>query len=249
MYFTRFPVNKTRRDARGMLASPYRMHAALAGSFPSDGVQVPQADSGRVLWRVELEADGGVCLYIVSPTVPSLVGLDEQIGWPDIPHQWKTRDYEPFLAKIEVGQTFSFRLVANPSVSRHEIVGANGRSKRIGHLTVQQQMAWLVGKNAYAHDGDDDVPELFKHQDRSRAEHNGFEVLANDDGLQLIVSNSQKQSFKHGKDGKTITLSTARYDGVMRVTDASALKRALIGGIGHAKGFGCGLLTIAPVAG
>ena len=101
---------------------------------------------------------------------------------------------------------------------------------------------------SYAY-GDNDIPEFFKHQDRSRAERNGFEVLTNDEGLHLVISNSRKQSFKHGEGGETITFSTARYDGVMRVTDASALKRALIGGIGHGKGFGCGLLTIAPIRG
>lgn len=247
MYFTRFPINKTRRAARSMLASPYRMHAALAGSFPPDGAQAPGADAGRVLWRVEATGDGSACLYIVSPTVPSLIGLDEQIGWPDMPGQWETRDYEPFLERINVGQTFSFRLVANPSVNRSKVTGANGRSKRIGHLTIQQQMAWLVGKDAYAY-GSGDVPELFKHQNQSRAERNGFEVVSNDEGLHLVVSNSRKQSFKRGESGKEVTLVTAQYDGIMRVTDTAALKRALIGGIGHAKGFGCGLLTIAPIA-
>lgn len=34
MFLTRFPINKTRRDARRLLASPYQMHAAIAGSFP-----------------------------------------------------------------------------------------------------------------------------------------------------------------------------------------------------------------------
>lgn len=34
MFFTQFPINMTRRESRAMLASPYRMHAAIAGSFP-----------------------------------------------------------------------------------------------------------------------------------------------------------------------------------------------------------------------
>ncbi len=249
MYFTRFPINITRRDARSMLASPYRMHAALAGSFPTDDPPRTATDEGRVLWRVDRNTENGsACLYIVSPAVPSLIGLDEQIGWPDSLRQWETRDYEPFLGKIEAGQMFSFRLVANPSVNRKAVVDANGRSKRIGHLTIQQQMAWLVGESAYAHI-DADTPEFFKRQAQSRAERNGFKVLENDERLHLVVSNSRKQSFKRGKNGKEITLATAQYDGVMQVTDVAALRRALIEGIGHAKGFGCGLLTIAPITG
>ena len=249
MYFTRFPINTTRRDARSMLASLYRMHAALAGSFPTDESSHMAAGEGRVLWRVDRNAqNGSACLYIVSPAVPSLVGLDEQIGWPDRPRQWKTCDYGPFLGKIEVGQMFSFRLVANPSINRKAVVNASGRSKRIGHLTIQQQMAWLVGESAYAHT-EANAPELFKRQAQSRAEHNGFKVLESNEGLHLVVSNSRKQSFKRGKNGKEITLATAQYDGIMQATDVTALRRALTGGIGHAKGFGCGLLTITPIRG
>ena len=43
MFFTQFPINMTRRESRAMLASPYRMHAAIAGSFPS-----PQASGDHV---------------------------------------------------------------------------------------------------------------------------------------------------------------------------------------------------------
>lgn len=251
MYFTQFPINMTRRESRKLLASPYLMHAAIAGSFPPKSA-ADQETSGRVLWRVDRMRDGGSRLYIVSPDKPSLVGLDEQIGWPDCEPQWGTRDYDAFLSRIENGQTYSFRLVANPVVNRStrggntDIANQQGLSKRIGHLTVLQQEAWLVGKQAYE-DSDVEVPKLFADEENPRSRRNGFEVLADENGIpNLVVNNSQKLTFSKGARGKTITLVRAQYDGVLKVIDPDALRHALVNGIGHGKAFGCGLLTLVP---
>lgn len=252
MYLTQFPINMTRRESRKFLASPYLMHAAVAGSFPPSA-DCDAEEEGRILWRVDKMGNGGSRLYIVSPQKPSLVGLDEQIGWPDYEPQWGTRSYDAFLSRIAPGQTYSFRLVANPSVSRSTRGGATNvsnqknESKRIGHLTVLQQEAWLIGTQAYR-SVDAEVPSLFANEQVSRAQRNGFEVLANDAGApNLIVSNSSKLTFSKGARGRSITLARAQYDGVLRVIDADALRYALIHGVGHGKAFGCGLLTLVPL--
>jgi CRISPR system Cascade subunit CasE len=251
VYFTQFPINMTRRESRKLLASPYLMHAAVAGSFPPEEV-TDSGTAGRVLWRVDKMRDGGVRLYIVSPGKPSLVGLDEQIGWPDCSPQWGTRDYDTFLSRIANGQMYSFRLVANPAVSRStrggntDITNERGLSKRIGHLTTQQQEAWLVGKQAYS-SSDVEVPKLFADEESSRSRRNGFEVLTDEAGIpKLVMSNSEKLAFSKGAHGKTISLVRAQYDGVLRVIDPDALRHALVCGIGHGKAFGCGLLTLVP---
>lgn len=230
-----------------MVSNPYRMHAAVAGSFP------PQAadgeTDGRVLWRIDRLRGGGMLLYIASPQKPSLIGLNEQIGWPDIEPQWQTRSYDGLLDRLREGQQWAFRLVANPVVNRVGVKNQNGegRTKRIEHLTLLQQAAWLIGKQAYV-GTDKPVPELFLRQEGSRAERNGFKVL--DDpatGIaRMTVSDSRRMSFGPGKQ-RCITLITARYDGLLEVTDVDALRHALKNGIGHGKGFGCGLLTLAPV--
>ena len=255
MYFTRFPINLTRRETRRMLFSPYRLHAAIEGSFPlgADASQVQE--EGRILWRVDKRSDGGAYLYIVSPMRPSLVGLNEQIGFPDLDPLWQTRDYEPFLARLAVGQRYAFRLVANPVVSRSirggksDAINEKGNPVRMSHLTVVQQKAWLVGEAAYNGTGDD-VPELFLRQETTRASHNGFEVIQDKEGIpRLIVSNMRTLSFRKASKESPITLATVQYDGMLEVTDIDALRHALINGIGHCKGFGCGLLTLAVVEG
>lgn len=246
MYLTKFPLNVTRRETKRMLGSPYKLHAAIAGCFP----QATSADAdGRILWRVDRNPKGSVDLYIVSPCRPSLIGLDEQIGWPDLDPQWKTGDYDKFLDSLAVGQRFQFRLVANPVVSRKGIVNNEGRSKRMPHVTSLQISSWLAGKEAFEEAGAD-VPDYLARQECSRAILNGF-ALGHEEVtglLQLTVSDSREYVFSHGKGKVPIKLATARYDGVLEVRDVAKLRHALTHGIGHGKGFGCGLMTLSPLA-
>ena len=255
MYFTRFPINLTRRETHRVLSSPYRLHAAIAGSFPPRVSTVQAQEEGRTLWRVDKRPDGGAYLYIVSPIRPSLVGLNEQIGFPDLEPSWQTRDYDPFLAHLATGQRYAFRLVANPVVSRSsrggkpDATNKQGNRIRLPHLTILQQEAWLVGKSAY-NGTDIEVPELFLQQGSTRDSRNGFEVLQDARGIpRLIVSNTRELSFHKESQKQPITLAMAQYDGILKVTDIAALRHALINGIGHGKGFGCGLLTLATGGG
>lgn len=42
-----------------------------------------------------------------------------------------------------------------------------------------------------------------------------------------------------------VRITTARFEGELTVVDAAALRHALMYGIGRARGYGCGLLTLA----
>ena len=61
----------------------------------------------------------------------------------------------------------------------------------------------------------------------------------------VVVSQRNREMFMRGSN--EVTLSTTMYDGALTVTDADRMRAALCQGIGRAKGFGCGLLTVAPV--
>jgi CRISPR system Cascade subunit CasE len=52
-----------------------------------------------------------------------------------------------------------------------------------------------------------------------------------------------------GADTLTLTLHAVRFDGLLAVTDTGRLQQALQAGIGSAKGFGFGLLSLAPERG
>lgn len=217
MYFTRMALNPARRGTRFLQASPQAMHAAVLSAFPP-GVST-QNTEGRVLWRLD-RAKHETFLYLVSPESPDLTHLIEQAGWPTS-STWQTRDYAPLLGQITIGQRYAFRLMANPVRQPRE---AELGGRRVGHVTTTQQQGWLL----------------------DRAERSGFRVLETaTDTPALVVSDREVKKFSRGTS--TITLSTARFDGQLEVSDAEFLRQALTGGIGPAKGYGCGLMTLARV--
>lgn len=228
MYLTRMPLNAARWETRRLMASPYRLHAAVEAAFPP-GMATSDGD-GRVLWRLDKRVDEpqAFWLYIVSPEKPDFTHVVEQAGWPVHERLWETKDYQPFLDRLENGQRWEFRLKANPVRKVRKDKGRRPNERVVGtlqgHVTVEQQVEWLV----------------------SRAEAHGFELpLEANEKPAVIVSQRNREVFRRGSD--EVTLSTAVYDGTLTVTDADLMRAALCQGIGRAKGFGCGLLTIAPV--
>lgn len=228
MYISRIPLNSARYETRRLIASPYKLHAAVEKSFPPDAVR--EGAQGRILWRLDFSADGNsTWLYVVSPEKPDFTHIVEQAGWPMHPN-WEIKDYEILLSKMTRGQEWAFRLRANPV---REVRVDQGRrpnpavvGKLKGHVTVNHQLDWLV----------------------KRSVKNGFEVLrqpGDNSSLSCTVSQRRTERFDHG--ASKVTLTTAQYDGLLRILDADTFRRCLSHGIGRAKSFGCGLLTVAPI--
>ena len=44
-----------------------------------------------------------------------------------------------------------------------------------------------------------------------------------------------------------MTLSVVTFEGILKVTDRDAFRRSMVSGIGRAKAYGCGLLTVMEV--
>ncbi|WP_329068691.1 type I-E CRISPR-associated protein Cas6/Cse3/CasE [Streptomyces sp. NBC_01429] len=237
MYLTRFRVNTGRSDAQRLLSSPHRMHGAVNMSFPT--AQTRDGSGPRVLWRIDGDASGETLLFIVSPTRPDLTHLVDQAGWPaaDAPG-WTTYAYDKFLTTLAEGDTWGFRLTANPVHSIHHQHSKEGDpTKRAAHRTPRHQMGWLL----------------------ERQQRSGFEIvqkpvdqrlLEHGDEHELIVRDQRPWQFrkpptKTNRDDVRITKVT--FDGRLRITDPDVLRRTLTHGLGKAKAYGCGLMTLAPV--
>lgn len=202
------------------------MHAAVLASFP----EPPTGDRGgepRVLWRLDQENER-CFLYVVSPDEPDFAHLAEQAGWPTT-ERGTSRPYGAFLARLAPGQQWAFRLTANPV--RYVPSPSGGRAKRSAHVTVAQQEAWLL----------------------ERAERFGFRVtttkVSGPDGYveipEVAVTRRVTHTFERKGSTSPVTIGVAQFDGRLEVVDADALRRALVTGIGPAKAYGCGLLTLA----
>lgn len=218
MYLSRIQLNPARREAQRVLSSPHVLHAAVLAAFPDPSARA----TGRVLWRLDLAPHRAV-VYVVSPERPDLTHLAEQAGWPSLEESWATRSYGPVLDRIANGHRYRFRLTANPV--RSERLPGGERGKVYGHVTVAQQEEWL----------------------QRRAENLGFEVAAESATAEpsLVVRDRRTLSFSRRET--QVTLRVATFEGMLTVTDKERFVHALSHGIGRAKGYGCGLLTIAPV--
>jgi len=218
MFLTRFQINPARRGARKLLSSPHAMHAAVRAAFarPEDHERA----GTRTLWRIDTPATASVHLYIVSPGQPDLTHLVEQAGWPTT-DTWVTRDYDGLLDSLSAGQRWAFRLTANPTRSGRKTADAKD-TQRFAYIREEEQAAWLTG----------------------RAHRHGFTVAVQSDGQpNLQLHRRQTQTFKRGMG--TVTLTTVSYDGILDITDVTEFRHTLTSGLGHARGYGCGLLTLA----
>ena len=225
MYLSRVPISLTRLSAMAFVSSPYKVHAAVEQAFAPDAKR--EDEHGRILWRLD-EAPGNqdeVWLYVVSPERPDFTHICEQVGGPV---SWATKDYSPVLSQVEKGQLWQFRLKANPvrkvlvDKGRRERAGVIGSIQ--GHVTEAQQRAWLL----------------------DRVEAQGFRIAQTEEGYdRLSIAHRRREKFK--RHGDVVTLVTAQYDGILEVTDADAFRHVLGFGMGRSRGFGCGLMTIAPV--
>ena len=65
--------------------------------------------------------------------------------------------------------------------------------------------------------------------------------------MRISEQRTDRFSRDDGERRRQVTLATVAFDGVLEVSDPGALREALASGIGPAKGYGCGLLTLAPL--
>lgn len=218
-YLSRIDINSRKRGARKLLTSPRAMHAAVESSLPPSA----RRPGERFLWRVD-RADPKIELYVVSPGLPDFTHIVEQAGWEREGEKgWVSRPYARLLDRLETGQAWIFRLTANPTRMGKT---ADGVPKRFGHVTAAQQLQWLL----------------------DRAQPNGFSIPVEKDGDPAVeVIARSEDRFSHGRGAK-VAITRATYEGVLEISEPDLLRHALTHGIGRAKAYGCGLLTLAPLS-
>jgi len=217
MFLSRLFLNPRRRGTRFLLASPQRVHAAVLSSFS------PDDDPGRVLWRLDTSAERTE-LLVVSWVEPSFEHIVEEAGWATAPGE--SAPYQPFLDALRPGQRWRFRLTANPVVSRRREPDSRGRPSP--ELSASRQLEWML----------------------LRSERHGFTVPPTSLGVpDAAVTSRGVHRFSRRSDDQTrqVEVTWAQYDGHLEVADVAMLRTVLTTGLGKARAYGCGLLTLAPV--
>ncbi|MDQ0988816.1 type I-E CRISPR-associated protein Cas6/Cse3/CasE [Streptomyces sp. V3I7] len=253
-YLSKIALNPRRRKAVSLLTNPHRLHAAVLSGLAVEPV------TERVLWRLETNTAHRAEVLVLTESRPSWHHLVEEAGWPDADGgEPLIADYTPLLERLTLGKEFAFRLTANPVQSTQNPIKPSDRQTermktasdaarkrrgfRVAHRTAAHQLTWL----------------------HKRAERHGFTIPAvhTTPGIDIgattdtegttnpapAVSITARDTlrFRKGTNGPHITLSTATFQGRLRVTNSEALRATLLEGIGPAKGYGQGLLTLAPL--
>jgi CRISPR system Cascade subunit CasE len=250
---SKIALNPRRRAAVALLANPHRLHAAVLGGLAIQPV------TERVLWRLENSTPHRAEVLILTENRPSWQHLVEQAGWPDADGGAPlVADYTPLLDRLARGREFAFRLTANPvqNVQRptkpsdeqmqRMKTGTDAPHKRRGfrvaHRTAAHQLNWLLiraERHGFC------IPEAHMGPGIDVGADTTLAAAGTAPAVSLVARDTLR--FSKGKDGPRVTLSTATFQGRLRVTDPATLRHALLEGIGPAKGYGQGLLTLAPL--
>lgn len=203
MYLSELHVNPRSRESRRDLGAPYEMHRTIKRAFP-DG----EPEGNRLLFRIDGGAGDGTSRVLVQT---SLAPPD----WTHLPEDYcrQVLGPKPIAPALLPGETYAFRLHANPTVKRE--------GRRFGLVREEEHLEWLRRKGAAG----------------------GFAIV------QVNAASYELGGRLHGAPSRERKASIphfgVRFDGLLRVADASLLLETLRSGIGSAKGFGFGLLTLA----
>lgn len=253
-YLSRVRINPRRSAAQTLLANPRALRSAVLHAIPGD----PLAE--RILWRLDADNPFRPHLLVLTRTKPDWSHLVETAGWPDADGEHtRVADYHPLLERIRQGDHYAFRVTANPvqntstpdkSTAAQTAYTASGgrRSFRIGHRTASAQLDWFLartpnwGFTVPPVETDPAAPGIGDH-----AGHGETEPSSARDIRIITRSRVAFGKQKQSRQAQAITLHTATFEGRLEVTDPERLTTALITGIGPAKAYGCGLLTLAPL--
>ncbi|MEU3273284.1 type I-E CRISPR-associated protein Cas6/Cse3/CasE [Saccharomonospora sp. NPDC006951] len=226
MYLSRLVPELTSHSFRRDHGDLHQMHRTVMSGFPD----LPDSDGARarhaVLWRLD-RANAGYILYVQSRTRPDWGHLGAYLARPA-----ETRELSTAFEALRPGKTLAFRLLANPtkrmSPQEQRDPGRKGgrRDNRYPILKAEDKIAWLV----------------------KRGSQNGFVIPsgANARPDVALTSSPRLTGRQTGQRANKITVDPVRFDGHLVVTDPETLADALIAGVGPAKSYGCGLLSLAP---
>lgn len=223
-YLSRIYLNPLRRQTQAFLGNPEKMHAAVLNGIPTQPV------TERILWRVEPDPSHRAELLVLSQTRPSWEALIEQAGWPNADQpQARTADLQPLLDTIHLGRSFRLRVRVNPVVCTKAPPPSDpGRTRTRGHpvpVKSQDQPLWIL----------DRLPGW------------GYQPTANSIGQPELVQ-LERASIRFTRRPATppVTLAAATFDARVTIADPAAATQSIMKGVGRARAYGFGLITLAP---
>lgn len=178
-------------------------------------------EAAGALHRLEMTTGGGLVLLVQSVESPDWSALTEGGYLPaaEALAGWDNPAVKAFDPAPRVGDVLRFRLRANPTVKKKR----DGRlSNRVPLVRAEEQAAWLA----------------------RQGEQHGFDLLQ----LEMRDEQTEEGRVRSQEASPALKVFSVQFDGLLRVRDEAGLARAVRQGIGPAKAFGCGLLSLARAA-
>ena len=182
----------------------------------------------RVHQRLKMACDGDPRLLFRieegSDTTHILVQSHTPPNWQaafaDLSVLAKPAEQKTFEPELQAGRAYHYRLLANPTIKKTvDTDGDQKRKIRMGIIKEEEQINWLTRKLKTA----------------------GADLIQC-----TIVPRGLQHSHKGNKEGKRQTHLAVLFEGMLVVRDPLTVTKALEAGIGSAKGYGFGLLSLAP---
>lgn len=244
IYLSRLIINPRNAQVRSELARAYEMHRTLLRAFHEGVVKVDRAnnDSAGMLFRVdEKPRENVIAVLVQSKTKPDWTFLNDvrdSRGHPYLLPASAVGDGKPNPAvtdefdlsnKLAERQVLAFRLRANPTKRLGKAAG-DDKGKRVGIYDEQEQLKWLREKL----EGND-----------HRQSVGGFRLKRVQISRQEKIENGE--AINRANRSHDLKMFSVQFDGVLEIVDLAKAIRSIECGIGSAKGFGFGLLSVAPL--
>lgn len=237
LYLSRLALDLRDRAVHRDVGDSQAMHRRLLDAFPPG---TTRADHG-LLYRLEPDPRGGRDRGQVIALVQSAIPPD----WSNLPAGYlqgderlgasKPKRIDEHYRTLKAGTILRFRLRVNPTRKIHTTeetrtpgkrpTGPNGTRKP---LTQEELPAWL----------------------KRKAEQHGFQLLdarTQPDSISGKEQVGRKTDPRDNDKKMRMTHAAVLFDGQLEVTDVNLFRDALWGGIGSAKAYGFGLLSVALV--
>lgn len=207
--------------------------AAAVGVDALRHVHARRDDRSGFLFRVDPLPGGNVAIPVLSAIQP-----DWDYAFHNAGHLLVAPPAPPHRMEISIaaGARFQFRLLANPTrrspMSKADRLARKAEGQPINRP--RRQLTW---------DKEQTPNEAFCAWLAQRSKDAGFNLLP---GIEIPYV-GYAHVRKGGSSATTQRLRAVRYEGLLEVTEPDVFRDTLISGIGPAKAFGFGLLSIAPV--
>jgi len=230
MFLTRLFLDPSARTVRADLADPDGLHKTVMRMFPSNLGERAREQLG-VLHRLDDGQAGRPVVLVQSKQAPDAAALprgylvdltkDAELAFSGVAENPSIRNVEGERAGIATGHQFLFRLKASTTRKILTKTGPDGRRSNGKRVPVNGDEARLEWLRRHAAAGGFTFSDLRVNEVRARG-HQGPE---------------------------RVRVAGAIFDGTLCVGDLALFQRALTNGVGPAKAYGFGLLSIRQVPG